>query len=133
MSWYTTLPEPTPELVCAECGRALRQAQYYLSVRKHGRPLCPACQRNERENEPEPQNAGNGHDPEPTTLLRDLKARNPAQYQRVLGNLHRRANRVFPDDEARRAWLKQNWRVESFTELTVEQAREAYRLMEACG
>lgn len=39
--------EPTPqqELVCADCGRALRRAQYDLSVAKFGRPLCPNCQR----------------------------------------------------------------------------------------
>ncbi len=36
---------PAEELVCAECGRPLRRAQYDLSVTKFGRPLCPSCQR----------------------------------------------------------------------------------------
>ncbi len=35
----------TPPMVCAECGVPLRKAQYDLSVRKFGRPLCPNCQR----------------------------------------------------------------------------------------
>jgi len=33
------------EMVCADCGRPLRRAQYDLSVAKFGRPLCPSCQR----------------------------------------------------------------------------------------
>lgn len=38
--------EPAPEaMVCADCGRPLRRAQYDLSIAKYGRPLCPNCQR----------------------------------------------------------------------------------------
>jgi len=36
---------PAEEMVCADCGRPLRQAQYDLSRAKYGRPLCPNCQR----------------------------------------------------------------------------------------
>ncbi|GBC92456.1 hypothetical protein HRbin15_00926 [bacterium HR15] len=32
-------------MTCADCGRALRRAQYDLSIAKFGRPLCPNCQR----------------------------------------------------------------------------------------
>jgi hypothetical protein len=90
----------------------------------------------ESEPEPEPQpdqtREGNGHDhsAEQATLLRDLQQADRDRYNRILRALHAQARTRFVDENARRAWLHENYGVWNFPDLTVAQAREALQLMQ---
>ena len=88
----------------------------------------------ESEPEPEPQadepREGNGHDAGQATLLRDLQRTDRDRYNRILRALHAQARQRFVDDDARRQWLQANYRVQSFPDLTLSQARECLQLMQ---
>jgi len=63
-------------------------------------------------------------------LLSQLQVQDRERYNRILRALHAQARQRFADDDARRQWLQANYRVQSFPELTVAQAREVLQLMQ---
>jgi hypothetical protein len=73
---------------------------------------------------------GNGHDREAEMRLSELQQADRQRYNRTIRALQAQARNRFADDNARRAWLRANYGVWSFRDLTIAQARDALRNMQ---